>query len=151
MKPSLKRPIYVITIIVFACALALSQLSRHAVDASLNDWYNGAEGYKLAIAEQAQSGKPVALFFHADWCAACKKLRESVLSTTEVKQYMSDYIRVKIEPEKELAAQKLADELGVIGFPTIFIIPQRNAQAIRIKRLANMSADDFISQCQKSL
>ncbi len=151
MKSATSRFVYVIAIIALTGGIAISQLSRHAIDTSLNDWYNGANGYKLALAEQAKSGKPIALFFHADWCGSCKTLRETVLSTNEVKRYMTEFIRVKIEPEKELAAKKLADKLGVIGFPTFFVIPHENAQAIRIQKLANISPDYFISQCQNSL
>ncbi len=151
MKSGIKRFTYVISIIALTGGLAISQLSLHAIDTSLNDWYNGANGYNLALAEQAESGKPIALFFHADWCGSCKTLRESVLSTNEVKRYMNNFIRVKIEPEKEFAAQKLADKLGVIGYPTFFIIPHKNAQAIRVQKLTNVSPDYFIAQCQNSL
>jgi len=151
MKSGIKRFVYVFSIIAITCSLAISQLSLHAIDASLNDWYDGANGYELALAEQVKTGKPIALFFHADWCAACKKLRETVLSTDEVKQYMNGFIRVKIEPEKEFAARKLADNMGVIGFPTFFILRDKTKKAIRIQKLANISPDYFISQCESRL
>jgi len=145
-----KRTLFTIAIIVIGSAFAMTHLSRYALDVSLHDWYDGAAGYKRALAEQARSGQPIALFFHADWCKSCQKLRESVLSTTEVKQFMSGYIRVKIEPEKEKAAKMLANEYGVIGFPTFFIVP-KSGNTIRLRGLGNITSEQFMTQTRQVL
>jgi len=145
-----KRILFTIAIIVIGSAFAITHLSRYALDVSLHDWYDGAEGYKRALTEQARSGKPIALFFHADWCKACQKLRESVLSTAEVKQFMSGYIRVKIEPEKETAAKILANKYGVIGFPTFFVVP-KSGNAIRLRGLGNITTEQFLMQTRQVL
>src|SRR5438067_6273611 len=44
-------------------------------------WYEGASGYDAAIAEHHSSGKPLMLYFHADWCRYCTLLERDVLST----------------------------------------------------------------------
>lgn len=151
MKGIGARPLIITLIVISACAFAISLLTIHARNVSLADWYEGARGYKAALAEQSQSGKPMAIFFHADWCQSCKKLRETVLSTPEVKQYMSGFIRVKLEPEKEREVKILADKLGVIGFPTFFIIADKSKQAVKLMKLGNITPEQFIKQCKNSL
>jgi len=145
-----KRMLTAITIILIGSTFAFTFLARYALDISLNDWYNGAEGYQQALAEQSTTGKPIAIFFHADWCKSCQKLKESVLSTADVKKFMSDFIRVKIEPEKEIASKLLATKYGVTGFPTFIVVPI-SGNAIRIRSLGNITSEQFMTQTRKIL
>lgn len=146
-----KRLLITLSVIVLAVGLMLSQLILHTRDTGLSDWYDGADGYQQAIMESKASNKPVALFFHADWCSSCKSLRETILSTKQVRQYMSDLIRVKIEPEKSYAARKIADSYGVAGFPTFIIVTPGSAISRQVRKLANITPEDFIGQCEQIL
>ena len=147
----MKTALITISIIILSVTLALSQLMTHAKDSTLRNWYEGADGYKQAIKEQQSNNKPIALFFHADWCKSCKALRETVLSTNEVKQYMSAFIKVKIEPEKSANGKIIADSYGVIGFPTFIILPGKQSPAKQIRKLSNISTQQFIDQCNSAI
>lgn len=144
-----KRSLISITVILLGIGLMVSQLTLHSRDTGLQDWYDGVEGYKVALMEQSKTKKPLALFFHADWCKSCKSLRESVLSAPEVKQYMSGYIRVKIEPEKSSTAKNIANNFGVLGYPTVIILPSNSSTPYAIRKLVNISTQEFIEQCEK--
>lgn len=137
--------------IAIGMGFAATQLGRFAQDASLNAWQNGVGGYTAAVREQVQTTKPIAVFFYADWCASCKKLRETVLSTPEVKQFLGDFITVKVNPEENRANQALADSFGVVGYPTFLVIPAGDGSPKIIHRTSNATPAQFIAQCQEAL
>src|SRR5438105_15533199 len=86
-------------------------------------WYEGASGYEAAIAEQRSSGKPVMLYFHADWCGYCTLLERDVFSTsTFQRRYGSTLLKVRVNPEKSDAGRSLASDNHVGGYPWIVIV-----------------------------
>ena len=86
-------------------------------------WYEGASGYEAAIAEHHNTGKPVMVYFHADWCGYCALLERDVLSTsTFQRRYGSTLLMVRVNPEKSSAERSLATDNRVGGYPWIIII-----------------------------
>ena len=138
-------------IIAGTIALVAYQLSQFAVDASLSHWYSGATGYQAALSKQRENGKPIALFFHTDWCSSCKNLRETVLSTQKFDQFATNVIPVKINPEFGVEERKIADKYGIIGYPTFLIIGGNFKFVTPIRTQLNMSPEKFITDCKKAL
>ena len=88
-----------------------------------SSWYEGASGYKAALVEQRASGKPVMLYFHADWCGYCALLERDVLSTvTFQRRYGSSLLKVRINPEKSGAERSLANDNRVGGYPWVVVV-----------------------------
>ena len=88
-----------------------------------SSWYDGASGYQAALAEQRTSGKPVMLYFHADWCGYCALLERDVLSTsTFQRRYSSTLLKVRVNPEKSSAERSLASDNNVGGYPWVVVI-----------------------------
>ena len=91
--------------------------------AAYSTWYEGATGYEAAMAEHRNSGKPVMLYFHADWCGYCTLLEHDVLSTsTFQRRYGSTLLKVRVNPEKSSAERSLARDNRVGGYPWIVIV-----------------------------
>jgi len=145
------RALTAIGIISASIALVAYQLSQFATDASLSHWYNGARGYAAAIEQQKQSGKAIALFFHTDWCTSCKNLRETVLSTHQFETFIQSVIAVKINPESGIEERKIADNYGVMGYPTFLIITNNFRTVTPIRTGLNMPPEKFIASCEKAL
>lgn len=141
------RTIISIAVILAAIALMAFQLSRFTLDASLRQWHTGAEGYKNALALQKSSLKPIALFFHTDWCSSCKKLRETVLASRKFDEYLRNVIPVKINPESGLKERQIADSYGVTGYPTFLLINFNGQKVARIRTSQNLTPEQFIEQC----
>lgn len=142
------RTIITIAVIFAALALMAMQLSRFALDTSLRQWHNGATGYENALVLQKTSHKPIAIFFHADWCSSCKKLRETVLASAEFDEYLKNVIPVKINPESGLKERQIADTYGVTGYPTFLLIDFNSQKVSRIRTSQNISPQQFIEQCE---
>ena len=151
MAIKLKRTVVTLVIILGAGVLAASQLMTHAKDATLRDWYQGAAGYAQAKAEQQQNGKALAVYFYTDWCASCKTLREQVLSTPEVKEYMANLIPVKINPEAGPGEQALGIRFGVMGYPAFYILPEAGGKPVNILRSVEINPLQFIDACNQAV
>lgn len=145
------RALTAVGIIAAAVALVAYQLSQFAIDASLKHWHTNAAGYRTALEQQRTSGKPVALFFHTDWCSSCKNLRETVLSTEQFDRFAQNLITVKINPEYGLEERKIADKYGVVGYPTFLIVTSNFASVSAIRTGLNMAPEKFIASCKKAL
>jgi thiol-disulfide isomerase/thioredoxin len=88
------------------------------------------------------------LFFHTDWCASCKSLRENVLATPEFDQYLKNVIPVKINPESGLKEREIADTYGVTGYPVFLLIDANADKVTRIRASRNLSPRQFIDKCK---
>ncbi len=84
-------------IIIISLSFITIQLSRLAIDVSLDSWEQGAEGYVKANREQQKTGNLIALYFYTDWCENCKYLREEVLSKPNVSSHFTNMHPVKIK------------------------------------------------------
>lgn len=138
-----------VLIIFMALGFAASRLSTHAIDTSLHGWYQGADGYAQALEEQKDNHKPIAVYFYTDWCESCKKLRENVLSSEEVKEYIREYIPVKVNLEAGPAEKSLGTLFGVNGFPAFYLLTAESKQPINILRSSNIKPLQFIDACEK--
>ncbi len=149
-----QKIIIIASIILTSLSFMVIQLNSLAVDTSLKEWQEGVPGYVSSLREQKETNKPIALFFYTDWCASCEKLRKEVLSSPEVSEYMSNLLPVKINPERGALENQISDEFGVVGYPTIIVIPGGNngeRAPIRIKRTHNISPAQFIEQFKQAL
>ena len=124
------------------------QLSNFSRDTSLNNWAQGFEGYVKTSRLQADTGKPMAVFFYTDWCTSCKQLREEILSSPEVSEYMANVHPVKVNPESDVLENRLAQEFGVIGYPSFFIVDAGTDKIKPIRRTANITPEQFVAQLE---
>ncbi|WP_455209997.1 thioredoxin family protein [Kaarinaea lacus] len=126
-------------------------LSQLAVDVSLQQWHENAAGYQSALQTQSRTGKPLALFFHTDWCASCKQLRKNVLASDMFNQFLPNVIPVKINPEAGPLERTIAKRFNVIGYPTFLLVSANPQQIIPIRRTSNIKPLAFVQACQSAL
>ena len=116
--------------------------------AAADGWYQGADGYELAIAEQQSSGKPILLYFHTEWCGYCKRLERDVFSTSTFGQRYGSVLKVKVNPESSRAEHSLAERYGIRGFPTVFVVVAGNANQPIV---GYGDADNFYASLKQTL
>ena len=144
------RTLTSLAIITGAIGLIAVQLSQFAVDASLRNWHENAEGFETALGIQKTTKKPIALFFHTDWCANCKKLRENILSSAEFDGYLKNVIPVKINPEAGSKERQIADKYAVRGYPTFLMIGPDSNSVSRLRTSQNLTPQQFVDQCKST-
>lgn len=90
------------------------------------NWTTYEEGFKLS----KEQGKPIMIYFYADWCRYCKKMEEETYANNYVIEEAKRYVCVKVDLTKpDEKARAIAKKYNVEGLPTvIFIDYQGNFQ-----------------------
>jgi len=141
----LQKILVATVIIIISLSFITIQLSRLALDVSLDSWEQGAEGYVKASREQQETGNLIALYFYTDWCENCKYLREEVLSKPNVSSHFSNVHPVKINPERGLQENSLAEQYGVIAYPSFYLVDKNTGKIQKIHK-TNVTPERFIEQ-----
>lgn len=80
----------------------------------------GWQGYTPGLAMAGNQSKPVFLYFHADWCTYCKKLKQTTFKDKKVRAYLEEnFISIQVDTEKN---KPLAEEWRVKGLPTLWFL-----------------------------
>ena len=70
-----------------------------------------------AFAAARAARKPVLLYWGADWCPPCSRLKATVFRRPEFVERTRQFVAVNLDGD-EPGAQRLGEEFGVDGYPT---------------------------------
>jgi protein disulfide-isomerase len=103
--------------------------------------------YAGALAESAQSGKPVLLDFTASWCPPCKVMKHDVWPDADVATAANGgYVPVLVDVDDPKNAE-VAQRYGVRGIPSILIV---DAKGRVLKQGAFMSKGEMLDFLKSS-
>lgn len=114
-------------------------------------WYEGAEGYRQADQERERYGRPMAVYFHTDWCGWCRKMEREIFSASETSAYFDEITKVRINPERGPEEAALSRQYGVRGFPSFFIVPASGGNGRKVHPFSashTMSPAEFVAACR---
>lgn len=90
------------------------------------DW----QAYRAGLDMAKTQNKPVFLYFHADWCKYCKKLKKETFADNGVFNYLNtNFISITVDTEKN---RELAMEWGVKGLPSLWFLKADNSKISNI-------------------
>jgi len=112
-------------------------LSLTAAKSSNINWQSYNQGVKNAKAQN----KPVFLYFHADWCKYCTKLKKTTFTDKDVLNYLNDnFISIAIDTEKQ---KDFARQWGIKGLPNLWFL---RADSSKISNIPGyVEADHFLN------
>jgi len=118
-----KNFIITIALFVFVCvsgiALAAINSPKHPSD------YHIGINYDSAL----KSDKPMLIVFYADWCTYCLKFMPKFYTLSKL--YGSKFNFVMLNAEENAQNVKLANDTGIVGFPTVYILdPKYNNKVL---------------------
>jgi len=80
------------------------------------DWQN----YEQGLAKAKATGKHIFLYFHADWCTYCVKLKKTTFKNKTVLTYLKDnFISISVDTDKNT---ELSTQWRVKGLPTLWFL-----------------------------
>jgi thioredoxin family protein len=85
-------------------------------------WYLGQSGYEGAELERQSARASMVIYFQRRKCDACRRFEREVLAAPEVKSFLNDVVKVRLDADDE---QKLAARFGISGVPAVVVVPQQ--------------------------
>ena len=92
-------------------------------------WHAGDIDSAFAAARAAR--KPVLLYWGADWCPPCSRLKATVFRHPEFVARSRMFVAVDLDGDQP-GAQRLGEELDVYGYPTIVVLSPEREEITRI-------------------
>lgn len=138
--------------------LNIGSSGKYSVGAYTSEkWYYDHKGYEEAIRISDENKVPVFIYGYTDWCKYCTKFKNQLLTKSSVKDSLSRFVKVKINPEHSALDKSLYKKLGGKGYPTLLIQSGESARANRFhgpftrqgSGWKMMSTAEFISMLDK--
>jgi len=97
--------------------------------------------YKVGIDyNQAMKGKkPVLALFYADWCGYCVRFMPIFQALSEKYKDDVEFAKVNVEDPNY---EKVVKEIGITGFPTVFILDPKYDNKVLISNASLSSVED---------
>jgi thioredoxin-related protein len=92
-------------------------------------WYSGT--VKQAFDEARNSNKPVFLYWGAVWCPPCNQLKATLFKNPAFIRKTRLFVPVYLDGDTE-AAQKLGEQFGVLGYPTLILFSPEGEEITRL-------------------
>lgn len=93
------------------------------------DWIDGSVEEAFAAAER--EGKPLFLYWGAEWCPPCHELKATIFQRPEFIRQSRQFIMVYLDGDSE-RAQQYAERFSVMGYPTVIIFDAAGTELTRI-------------------
>jgi thioredoxin-related protein len=92
-------------------------------------WFEGTadEAFALAKAE----GKPLFLYWGAEWCPPCHYLKDKIFTQPEFVARSRDFVAVYLDGD-DVGAQVLGEQLDVQGYPTVMVYSAGGDELLRM-------------------
>lgn len=84
-----------------------------------------------AFAEAADAGKLVLLYWGAEWCPPCHRLRAGLFRDPDFVARTRDFVPVYLDGDTE-GAQRWGDHFEIQGYPTIILLKADQAEITRL-------------------
>ena len=114
-------------------SLTIAQQSGSQADARVSHdeilWHAGDIDSAFAAARAAR--KPVLLYWGADWCPPCSRLKATVFRRPEFVERTRQFVAVNLDGD-EPGAQRRGEEFGVDGYPTVIVLTPDREEITRI-------------------
>ncbi len=148
--------------VLFACVAVLVPSTVPAADSASrgfdpSTWLQDSGGMFDAIRSVEEESKPMVVYFYTDWCGYCRQFERELLGTEEVKEYFSEVLAVRINPENGDREREIAAYYGVTGYPGFFVHSGTSRTLSRVDRMLVengqprlMAPEEFIAACRRA-
>lgn len=109
-------------------------------------WFDGS--YEEALEVAAAEGKPVLLYWGAEWCPPCHYLKSKVFTKPEFIEATRKVVPVYLDGDTE-RAQTLGETLDVAGYPTVILFAPGGGEIARLP--TGLDAEDYAAALERAL
>jgi thiol-disulfide isomerase/thioredoxin len=110
-----------------APAVAQSESTAHLPPGI--DWFAGDVDAAFESAKAA--GKPLFLFWGAEWCPPCAQIKSTIFNTREFQERSRLFVPVYLDGDTP-SAQRQGERFGVMGYPTMILFRADGTEITRL-------------------
>ncbi|WP_456404077.1 thioredoxin family protein [Thiolapillus sp.] len=92
-------------------------------------WYPGT--VEAAFEQAKKNNKPVFLYWGAAWCPPCNQLKATLFKNPAFIRKTRLFVPVYLDGDTQ-AAQKLGEQFGVLGYPTLILFSPEGSEITRL-------------------
>ena len=88
-----------------------------------------------ALARSSEDGKPVLVFFCAQWAMACKAFDQETFADPTVRKELSDgyhLVRIDATNDEDPGVAEVLGRFSVLGLPTLLVLSARGEEKLRL-------------------
>jgi len=93
------------------------------------DWYPG--DVDAAFATAKSSGKPLFLYWGAEWCPPCAQIKSTIFNKREFQERSGLFVPVYLDGDTP-SAQRHGERFGVVGYPTMILFRPDGTEITRL-------------------
>jgi thiol-disulfide isomerase/thioredoxin len=93
------------------------------------DWYAG--DVDAAFAAARSEGKPLYLYWGAEWCPPCAQIKSTIFNRREFQERSKLFVPVYLDGDTP-GAQKQGERFGVVGYPTMIVFRADGTEITRL-------------------
>jgi thiol-disulfide isomerase/thioredoxin len=99
------------------------------------DWFDGDVDAAFAAAKSA--GKPIFLYWGAEWCPPCAQIKSTIFNRREFQERSRLFVPVYLDGDTP-SAQRHGERFGVIGYPTMILFRPDGTEITRLPGSVDM-------------
>ena len=92
-------------------------------------WFEGSPEEAFAAAKKQD--KPIFLYWGADWCPPCNQIKSTIFNRQEFVAKSRFFVPVYLDGDAN-DAQRIGEDFGVMGYPTMIVFSPRGDEITRI-------------------
>jgi thioredoxin-like negative regulator of GroEL len=92
-------------------------------------WFT--RGVDAAFASAKSTGKPLFLYWGAEWCPPCAQIKATIFNRREFQERSRLFIPVYLDGDTP-SAQKYGEKFGVVGYPTMILFRPDGTEITRL-------------------
>ncbi|MGV6825679.1 MAG: thioredoxin family protein, partial [bacterium] len=102
----------------------------HASENQPSDIRWMTSGVETAITEATRTNKPVFIYWGADWCPPCARLKATLFRDPQFINKSRQFVMLYLDGDS-INAQQEAERLNVTGYPTLVLLDQHGQERMR--------------------
>jgi thiol-disulfide isomerase/thioredoxin len=93
------------------------------------DWFTG--DVDAAFADAKATGKPIFLYWGAEWCPPCAQIKSTIFNKREFQDRSRLFVPVYLDGDTP-SAQRHGERFGVVGYPTMILFRPDGTEITRL-------------------
>ncbi len=129
MNRKILAVIVVLSVSLIGCGNSPNSANKSGISSTHIQWFEGE--VNAAFAEAKDEGKPIFLYWGAEWCPPCHNLKINIFTRPEFIEAIQHFVPVYLDGDTK-RAQLWAEKYNIAGYPTVILFSPTGVEVFRM-------------------